>query len=267
MSIPSQGTVKKFYVYLHLIPEGACPEKRGPDRVFYVGKGTHCRTGRVRAISPRSRTGWWHSAVRKYGGFTAHTVFETGSERDALCKEAELIAAYGRRDLEKGPLVNLTDGGDGKTGYVMPPETKLRLSRWNTGRAMSAGTRDRIRRSNSGKRHTHETREKISRANLGRAVSTVTRKKIADALRGRPLSAGTKEKISAALQNCSEETRARLSLAHTNPAEAVRKKMSAAHTGKKHSEETRKKMADSARRRWGKKRLGAAPTPPALQAA
>lgn len=42
------------------------------------------------------------------------------SEKDAFDLEIQLIKTIGRRDLKRGTLVNLTDGGDGTSGYVYP---------------------------------------------------------------------------------------------------------------------------------------------------
>jgi hypothetical protein len=45
-------------------------------------------------------------------------VFETEDEAEAFAKEIELIALYGRRNLKKGTLFNLTDGGEGGSGTI-----------------------------------------------------------------------------------------------------------------------------------------------------
>lgn len=42
----------------------------------------------------------------------------------ALAMEKEYIAAIGRHDLGKGPLANLTDGGDGGSGVVATEEQR-----------------------------------------------------------------------------------------------------------------------------------------------
>lgn len=45
-------------------------------------------------------------------------VLENVTEEQAIDKEIEQIAYYGRRDLGKGPLCNLTDGGEGTSGSI-----------------------------------------------------------------------------------------------------------------------------------------------------
>jgi hypothetical protein len=52
-------------------------------------------------------------------------VFESTDEQTAFAKERELIALYGRRDLEAGPLFNRTNGGGGASGYIKTAEQKL----------------------------------------------------------------------------------------------------------------------------------------------
>lgn len=44
----------------------------------------------------------------------------------AISLEIYLIAKYGRRNLRKGPLANLTDGGEGTVGYVPTTEWLIR---------------------------------------------------------------------------------------------------------------------------------------------
>jgi hypothetical protein len=60
----------------------------------------------------------------------------TIEEANAL--EMKMIAKIGRRDQGLGPLVNLTDGGDGGTGREMSEETKRHLSKLNRSRSRKA---------------------------------------------------------------------------------------------------------------------------------
>ena len=97
-----------YYVYAHYRP--------GSDIPFNIGKGTG-----KRAWKKRYQNLFWTNIVNKYGGFDVQLLLENLTEYEALCMEAMYINAFGRRDQGKGPLVNLTDGGDnppsGKGGH------------------------------------------------------------------------------------------------------------------------------------------------------
>ena len=86
-------------VYRHLKPNG---------EVFYIGIGVN----KKRAYSKHGRNRYWHNVVNKYGYEVQ--ILTNGIDYE-FAKEIEmlLIAHYGRRDLNKGTLVNLTDGAEG----------------------------------------------------------------------------------------------------------------------------------------------------------
>lgn len=104
-----------FYVYLH--------RKKTTGEVFYVGKGTNNRS-RVR----NNKSKFWNSIVEKHG-YVIEIVESGLQEWYAFELEYNLIAYYGRRDLGRGPLVNLTDGGEGASGSIVSEERKLQVSR------------------------------------------------------------------------------------------------------------------------------------------
>lgn len=56
------------------------------------------------------------------------SVFKTNSERLAFKKEIELIQTIGRENMKKGPLLNLTDGGEGHSGIKYSKDELLRRS-------------------------------------------------------------------------------------------------------------------------------------------
>ncbi len=102
-------TPSDFYVYLH---------RRATDgRVFYVGKGT-----RKRAFSKFGRSEYWHRIVKKHG-FFVEIAQDKMQQWWALELEMQLIAFYGKKNL-----CNMTDGGDGATGYKKSAETRKKQS-------------------------------------------------------------------------------------------------------------------------------------------
>jgi hypothetical protein len=107
----------KFYVYAHINPL--------KNQIFYIGKG-HGK----RAFSKHSRNRWWCFTVKKYG-FIVNILEEGLTEAEAFEREKFYIGKIGRRDLSKGPLVNLSDGGEsGSSGstWKMTEEVKKRVS-------------------------------------------------------------------------------------------------------------------------------------------
>lgn len=107
-----------FYVYIH--------RKADDNEVFYVGKGSGNR-----ANFPHGRNKYWKNTVAKHGGFTVEYVEKGLSETDALDLEMETIKFY----RECGhTLTNLTDGGEGTSGWVANEATRERMSIAKKGR-------------------------------------------------------------------------------------------------------------------------------------
>jgi hypothetical protein len=59
--------------------------------------------------------------IKKYGkeNLLFDVVEKDLTREEAVCLEMHMISLYGRRDLRKGPLANMTDGGDGTTRIVV----------------------------------------------------------------------------------------------------------------------------------------------------
>ena len=104
----------KYYIYFHINPL--------KNQVFYVGKG--CGN---RAYRKDRRSDIWNKTVKKYG-YIIDIVEDNLTNEQAIEREVFYINKIGRLKLKKGPLVNLTDGGDGRVGYKMNDEQRKIIS-------------------------------------------------------------------------------------------------------------------------------------------
>lgn len=106
----------KFYTYIHTTSDLAGE----PSRVFYVGKGQ-----KNRAWGVAHRNKYWTSIVGKHGlNVTICAYWD--SEEDAHEHEKFLILCF--RDMGVR-LANMTDGGEGMSGYVKTQETRAKHSK------------------------------------------------------------------------------------------------------------------------------------------
>lgn len=91
-----------WYIYRHLKPCG---------EVFYIGIGK--TKNYSRAYDKYHRSKWWKNTFKKYPEYEVQILTKNLSREEACELEIILIKYYGRKDLETGTLVNLTDGGEG----------------------------------------------------------------------------------------------------------------------------------------------------------
>jgi hypothetical protein len=156
-------TNNNFYVYLHIRKDNGLP--------FYVGKGS---TKWDRVKSKKNRNNWWMNIVNNYD-YDYIFLEENISEKYANTLEKIWIKRIGRKDLGLGTLVNLTDGGEGKTGCFHTEETRKKISE------------------NTKQRMTDEICKKISLREKGKKIPLQTRKKISNSLIGRKREKHTEE--------------------------------------------------------------------------
>ena len=228
-----------FYVYEHT--------RNDTNQIFYVGKGME---GSGRSDSIFSRNKHWRNIVNK-AGFTARKkIVEIIDEELSFLIEIERISQLREMGVK---LCNMTDGGEGMSGYVPSSETREKLSKALKGRKHSEETLKKIvkaSRSRSqevfkkisvslkGYKHSEETKEK-HRA-MHQAFPRIGKQNF---FYGKKHSAEAKKKMSLAKKNISAETRAKISEANKNPSAETRAKLSKAQKGKKHSIEACRKIS------------------------
>lgn len=153
------------------------------DTIFYIGIGNEYK----RAYSKHSRNSYWNNIVSKTD-YKVNILFENLTWDEACKKEVELISLYGRKDLKKGLLANLTDGGDGVKGHSQ--ETIDKITKVHKGRIQSE--KEILKRVNSRKGYFHsaETKKKMSSSAKGRIFTEEHRKNLSLSQKGKENSNG-----------------------------------------------------------------------------
>ena len=169
-------------VYIH--------RKKTDDTIFYVGIGKPSRPYRN-----KGRSSLWNRTVNKHG-YYIEIILEDLSQEEACEIEIYLIEKLGRRDLKKGSLVNLTDGGEGILGHEHSKETKKKISEAGKGRKLSEETKRKLSEAVKGRKHSDETKKKISE--IKSRMSDETKKKISESSKGKKMSEEAKKKMSKA---------------------------------------------------------------------
>jgi len=154
-----------FYTYIIIDPV-----KNEP---FYIGKGSKYRVRRHIRNSPNKHVNTRIKKLRKNGSEPIIKKIECSSEQIAFDLEKGLIKLIGRRDLNKGPLFNFTDGGEGTAGKKRPDlSERNKLSRgkpsWNKGLKWSEKTKDKMRKPKS-----EEHKKKLSIAKKGQGLGKI----------------------------------------------------------------------------------------------
>ena len=130
----------KFYVYLHRFSNGS----------FYIGKGSK---NRLTIISSRGK--YWKNLANKYGVPIAGIYRDGLTEQAAFELEVTLISLFKEANIH---ICNITNGGEGTSGYVFTDADKLKL-RLNRPKGLKPSL---------GKRHTQEHKDKIRNALKGK---------------------------------------------------------------------------------------------------
>lgn len=180
------------YVYLYSDPSRN-------NEPIYVGMGKGGRYKRHLLRSDRHPMTHRVQAMKRDGVEPTITFLcENVDQELAALVEQEAISKFGRKDLGRGTLLNLTDGGDGC--YNPSEETRRKMSEARTGKKQSADVVERraaklrgkarpqhvidaVVRANTGAKRSPEARERMRQAQLGKKQSVEQRMKIAQSLK------------------------------------------------------------------------------------
>ena len=166
MAGPSGLAFVMYYTYGHY--------KADSKELFYIGKGS-----KDRAYERDSRSDYWRNIVAKHD-YTVEVLAHWPTEEEAFQHEKFLIECF--RDLTV--LCNLTDGGEGCSGYVWTDEQKQKLKLrvpGRLGKTFTAEQREKIGAAQRGKKrgpHSEDHKAKIALAIKGKQKSKEQVKKM-----------------------------------------------------------------------------------------
>jgi len=159
-----------FCTYAHYTPQG---------RLFYIGKGSSER----RAHYMQGRNNYWKKIVAKYGTPEVQILANWNTEEEAFSHEALLISCFRDMGFE---LANLTDGGDGTSGYKHTEEHRKKNSLARIGKSGLW---------NKGRKHSEETKRKCGAKNVGKKLTEEHKKKISKHLTGNTYAVGNTNRL------------------------------------------------------------------------
>lgn len=212
----------KHYVYIH--------HKKTTNEIFYVGKGKDNR-----AFSENQRNKFWKNVVSKHG-FIVSFVAKGLSDKEALDIEIKTIEKLKSCGIK---LVNMTNGGEGLSGFVHSAETRLKCSINNSMKSQE----HRQKVSVALKEYWSKPENKARRIQTAKKVQS--RPEVLEKKRLRRHSDETKAKMSANSAMKRPEVVAKF-FGDLNPAKRpeVKAKIAAAKKGFRHTDESKKKMSD-----------------------
>lgn len=131
-----------FYVYVYLDPRKPglyiYGEYSFEYEPFYVGKGSDSRSTihLYESSLERNCNRKFTNKIKKIRRKCGHDPFvisykEQLEEQTAFDLEVSMISSIGRHDLKRGPLCNLTDGGEGTSEPTMEKRIKISISNQN----------------------------------------------------------------------------------------------------------------------------------------
>jgi hypothetical protein len=173
----------RFYVYAHI--------RLDTGTVFYVGKGF-----KNRAYRKYNRNKYWKNITNKCD-YHVEILVKNLTEQEAFDKEIQCIKIYREYGFCEA---NLTDGGEGGSGYIPSKETRKKMGESNKGKRLgykvSTETKKKQGLAKKGKKLSEKHKNNIAKGLKGRILSLESKKKIAKSHLGMKHSQKSKQKIS-----------------------------------------------------------------------
>lgn len=150
----------QYFVYRHIRLDTNVP--------FYIGIGkkpkefSSIKKEYSRAYETSHRSEYWKRVTAK----TDHRVeilWECNTRKEAITKEIEFIALYGRT-RNGGTLVNLTLGGEGRLGHTLTKEQKIKMSEAFKNARQSKEYREKMSRAQKGIKRSLKTKANCKEA-------------------------------------------------------------------------------------------------------
>lgn len=229
-----------YYVYQYIDPVTNLP--------LYIGKGKNNRIYDhwISVCSGENATNkhWTYKLkemLRNNIKPSIEKISENLTSSQALDLEESLIKKYGRRDYEEGGILynHLLRANDW-TGAKHSKDSKIKIGLAHRGKKLSQQHIDTLKQANTGLVRSKDTLEKMSRSQKGKPKSELTKYRMSLTAKNNPRSQSQIDVFALAREK-----------AHSKEA---RQKQANTMKGKKHSEETIRKMQESARKRWELKR-------------
>lgn len=113
-----------WFIYRHIRKDSNSP--------FYIGIGKDPK----RPYSIKYRNKAWLGVIAKTE-YEVEVLLKDLTKTQAIGKEIEFIALYGRKDINTGCLYNMTDGGEGVNNMVYTKERNAKIAKSLTGKKHS----------------------------------------------------------------------------------------------------------------------------------
>lgn len=194
----------QFYTYIYRDPSRL--NSKGFPEEIYVGKGFDERAYTHLARKDKHEFVHRLQKMKRLGIAPSIEIINAIDEDHAFFLEKCLIAVIGRKDLGKGPLLNLTDGGEGASGCVYSEDYKQKQRQIILDRLADPvkGPEWRQKISDGGKRweRTDETKAKMSRSSSwhrynARTVTDEEKQQISERCRAVSLESQNRDEVKA----------------------------------------------------------------------